>query len=513
MSLEIELQKPFITFLSSPEVPQKEIVNLLRLLEIKGHGQSASLLTWEGLKDLSRVAQDLAFKNADCEFRESPFFYKGIQLRFIPARYSVPAMAWKENRLIRSPQGRILSAAHFALSEEGIGHCIVISRGTSRSVATEGKPRYKNLIGPRGELLLANSDIIDLDGMIFYAPNTPKELTTHEYLAEQTKLRLDPEQDLTVCALKSTWRGESVARMDFGLGVPGTPSYQSWGHFYHPKHEGVYNPYSSFMAQAMEGTDLARFIFPVWIPNGKIVYIEADPFWEHRRNKITLKKGDCNFAVKLAVSHWPGRSLANLGETYFDMLHLLEECTSGDAIPLFDFNPNGPIDLEPFRNLENKYNRLRASEAFFATGKWIQTNVFHRLVINPQAITYGNTEIEAKLAAHTLKSMEHAFEADQWLAQNLWTSPEDSLAGTGALEELYPEIYALYLSHKKDFDQNAINCPVGTRLGFIRFAKLIESKLNNRERIIRAFTLSPFNDNPEAQKRTENELKRLGLIV
>lgn len=513
MTLEIELQKPFITFLSSPEAPQEETANLQRLLEIKGHGQSASLLTWEGLKDLSREAQDLALKSADHEFREAPFLYKGIQLRFIPARCSVPVMVRQEGKLIRSPQGRILSAAHFALSEEGIGHCVVISRGTSRSVAIEGKPRYKNLVGQRGELPLANSDIIDLDGMIFYAPKTPKELTTHEYLAEQTKLRLDPQRDLTVCALKSTWRGESATRMDFGLGTPGTSFYQSWGHFYHPKHEGVYDPYGSFMAQAMEGTDLARFIFPVWIPNGKIVYVEADPFWEHRRNRIILKKGNCNFTVKLAISHWPGRSLASLGETYFDMLHLMEECTSGDAIPLFDFNPNGPIDLEPFKNLENKHNRLRATEAFFATGKWIQTNVFRKLTINPKVITQGNVEIEAKLAAHTLKSMEHAFEADQWLAQNLWASPEDSLAGTGALEELYPEIYALYLSHKKDFDQSAIDCPFGTRLGFVRFAKLVKSKLNNHKEIVRAFTLHPFNDNPEALMRTEIELKKLGLLI
>jgi hypothetical protein len=513
LELEQRLLTPIIFNQIRAEVSREEI-NLRRLLEAKGHRGVASLLTWEGLKEHYRVAKDLAFRNANYEFREGPIIYEDTLLRFIPARLSAPAMVrTNEGRLIRGYQGRTLSATHFALSEEGIDHILVISRGTGRSVSLGGKPEYKNLVGPRGELLLSHSDRLDLDGMIFYSPDTPRESTTHEYLVDHTRERLDPNKDLVVFAKNSTWRGESATRTEFGLGIPDSPSYESWGHLYHPKHEGSYDPYGSFMAQIMEATDLSRFVFPVWLPNGKIVFVEVDRLWEHRQNpKIVIKKGENYQELRLALAHWPGRSLNNLGETYFDMLHLLEECTSGDAIPLFDFKANGPIDLEPFKDLSDKHNRSRANEAFFGTGKWVQINVFHRIANNPNIITRGDEEVETRLTIHTLESMEHDFEADQWLAQNLWSSPEDSLMGTGGFEELYPEIYELYLINKAEFDKSAVECPVGTRTGFIRFAKIVKEKLDSEEALIRAFTPLPFTDNKDALVLVQTKLKKLGLI-
>lgn len=486
--------------------PAVREIDYQKLLEIKGHGELSPHLTWDGLWELYREVIFFGRQNAFYDFRcTKRELFHGAMLRFLPEGLFPPLnLKNQAGEVTRSPSGRATSALHFYLKEKRVRHIICMTRGTARSVAYQGKPFAKNLVDQFGGLSLGKGHSLDSDGSISFAPGTPPELTDFASLATAAQPRLHRPSDLTLDCVASCWRGKTVKRLEYGTGNPDSPTWDSWGHLYYPRHEATYDPFGNLFIQMMEGSDLNRYVFPIWLPNGKIVGVEVDFLWQHRQGpKIRFEQAGQERSLRLATSHWAGRNLNQFGEIFFDILHHLEECTSGNAIPVFDFEPNGPVDLTPFSDLKNPDNQERAREMAFNTGKWMQKEVFRRFVENANHLTQNRVETKIKVSLHALCSIKHTIDADPSIGTNLVCSPEDSfipesmVRGTGLLEEVYPDAYVAYKNNQAEFQTAAQKCDWGlAQAGFKGFALKLEEKLGGRNSL--AFVLTPLPFRNEA---------------
>ena len=490
LKIMIELEQNIFpsVMVAREEKPTAREIDYQKLLEAKGHGELSPLLTWDGLWELYQETVFFGRQNAFYDFRCSKReLFHGAMLRFLPERLLPPInLRNRAREVTRGPAGRTINALHSYLREERARHIICITRGAARSIAYKGKPFAKNLVDRFGSLTLGRGHLLDLDGTIGFAPGTPRELTDFTNLASAVQPRLHRPSDLTLACVASCWRGKTVQRLEYGTGIPNSLTWDDRGHLYYPRHEATYDPFGNLFIQMMEGSDLNRYIFPVWLPNGRIVGVEADFLWQHRQcPAIRFVQNGQERTLRSAISHWAGRNLNQFGEMFFDILHHLEECSCGNAVPAFDFEPNGAVDANPL-----------TEEVFFNTGRWIQKEVFHRFVENANRLA-PTIEMKIKMALHAFGSIKNTIDADPLVGTNLVCSPEDSFIpesmvhGTGLSEEVYPEAYTAYRTNKEEFETEARNCDWGLgRVGFKRFAQKLEEKLGGRNSL--AFVLTPL---------------------
>ncbi|MGI5825850.1 MAG: hypothetical protein ACOX50_00380 [Patescibacteria group bacterium] len=501
MTIEAERATPVLV---AAPVERPRGIDYQRLLALKGHGELTPLLTWDGLWELYKEAKYFGKQNAlssyRCDRRE---LFHGTMLRFVPDKFFPPInLRNKAGEITRGPAGRAISAIHFYLSEQGVRHIICITRGTARSVAHRGKPFAKNLVDQLGGLSMGRGHILDLDGTIGFDPETPQELTNFNNLAAAVQPRLHRPTDLTLACVASCWRGKTVQRLEYGYGTPDSLTWKDRGHLYYPKHEAAYDPFGNLFLQMMESSDLNRYIFPIWLPKGKIVGVEADFLWQHRQlPAIHFTQNGRERTLRPTISHWAGRNLNQFGEILFDIMHHLEECTCGNAIPAFDFEVNGAVD-----------SRTLTEDVFINTGSWMQKQVFHRFVENANALAPA-PEVKTKIALSLLRSINRTIDADPLLGTNLLCSPEDCfipgsmIHGTGLMQEIYPDAYTAYKNNKEGFETEAASCDWGLgRVGFKWFAQKLEESLGGRQSL--AFVLTPL---PFRNEKTVVEAVRAKL--